>query len=165
MRLNTSLKELKFTGTKVTGAILDSGEVIECDDIIMNADYAHAVTHLLNGQSKPKEVLEKKKYSCSTFMLYLGLDKIYQDEPHHHIIFADNYRHNVEDIQSEKIVSDDMSVYVRNSSITDPSVAPAGQSGLYIWCPPSIPVMDLIGKHINKNIAIKFSRGSRQKRA
>lgn len=135
LRLNTSLKELKFTGTKVTGAILDSGEVIECDDIIMNADYAHAVTHLLNGQSKPKEVLEKKKYSCSTFMLYLGLDTIYQDEPHHHIIFADNYRHNVEDIQSEKIVSDDMSVYVRNSSITDPAVAPAGQSGLYILVP------------------------------
>jgi phytoene desaturase len=89
----------------------------------------------MNGRSQPKADLEKKKFSCSTFMLYLGLDTIYRDEPHHHIIFADDYRQNVDDIRGERHVSDDMSVYVRNSSITDPSVAPAGKSGLYILVP------------------------------
>ena len=68
-------------------------------------------------------------------MLYLGLDTIYRDEPHHHILFADDYRQNVADIQGERDVSKDMSIYVRNSSITDPTVAPEGHSQLYILVP------------------------------
>jgi len=60
---------------------------------------------------------------------------VYEDEPHHHIIFADDYAQNVADIQSEKTVSDDMSIYVRNSSVTDPGVAPEGHSQLYILVP------------------------------
>lgn len=135
LRLGTGVKEVLFNGSDVKGVRLDDGEVLECDDAIMNADYAHAVTTLMNGQSRPKAELEKKKFSCSTFMLYLGLDTIYRDEPHHHIIFADDYRKNVEDIKGERHVSDDMSVYVRNSSITDPAVAPAGKSGLYVLVP------------------------------
>ena len=135
LRLNTGVKEVKFNGSTVTGIETTDGELIPCDDVIMNADYAHAVTTLLNGRSKPAPELERKKYSCSTFMLYLGLDTIYRDEPHHHIIFADDYRKNVEHIQGERELSDDMSVYIRNSSITDPHVAPEGKSGLYILVP------------------------------
>lgn len=135
LRLGTGVKEVLFEGSRVKGVLLEDGETLPCDDAVMNADYAHAVTSLLNGRSRPSAELEKKKFSCSTFMLYLGLDTIYHDEPHHHIIFADDYRKNVEDIKGEREVSDDMSVYVRNSSITDPTVAPAGQSGLYILVP------------------------------
>jgi len=101
----------------------------------MNADYAHAATTLLNGRSKPVAELEKRKYSCSTFMMYLGLDTIYPDEPHHHVVFANDYAANVADIQSQRRVSSDMSVYIRNSSVLDPGVAPPGQSGLYILVP------------------------------
>lgn len=135
LRLNAPVKEVRWTGNRATGVLLESGELLDCDDVIMNADYAQAATKLLNGHSKSEAEMKKKKFSCSTFMLYLGLDTIYKDEPHHHIIFADDYRLNVQDIQGERIVSDDMSVYVRNSSITDPHVAPPGQSGLYILVP------------------------------
>ncbi len=135
LRLGTGVKEVLFHGGNVKGVKLDDGEVVECDDAIMNADYAHAVTTLMNGRSRSATELEKKKFSCSTFMLYLGLDTIYRDEPHHHILFADDYRKNVEDIKGERHVSDDMSIYVRNSSVTDPLVAPAGKSGIYVLVP------------------------------
>ena len=135
IRLGTGVKELKFSGSRVTGVELDDGELLECDDAVVNADYAHAMTSLMNGRSVPAEKLGKKKYSCSTFMLYLGLDKIYRDEPHHHIIFADDYEKNVSDIQGERELSEDMSIYIRNSCVTDPLVAPEGQSGLYILVP------------------------------
>jgi phytoene desaturase len=135
VRLSCPVREVLFTGRKATGVRLENGETLMCDDVIVNADYAHAATTLLNGHSQPKPVLERKKYSCSTFMMYLGLDTIYPDEPHHHVIFADDYAANVADIQGQREVSDDMSVYIRNSSITDPSVAPPGQSGLYILVP------------------------------
>jgi phytoene desaturase len=78
--------------------------------------------------------LRNKKYSCSTYMLYLGVDKVY-DEPHHQIIFAHDYKENVKDIISRSRVSEDMSVYVRNATITDPTLAPKGHSALYVLVP------------------------------
>lgn len=133
--LSTAMKEVVFENGNAKGVKLENGELLEADHVIMNADYAHAMVNLMNGASKPEEEMGSKKFSCSTFMLYLGLDKIYEDEPHHHILFADDYAQNVNDIRGEKIVSDDMSVYVRNSSITDPTVAPEGHSQLYILVP------------------------------
>ncbi len=135
IRLGASVKELKFSGGRVTGVELDGGELLECDDAVVNADYAHAMTSLMNGRSRSPERMGRKKFSCSTFMLYLGLDTIYRDEPHHHILFADDYERNVREIQGERELSDDMSIYVRNSSVTDPLVAPEGHSGLYVLVP------------------------------
>ena len=81
----------------------------------------------------PKK-LRDKKYSCSTFMLYLGVDTLY-DEPHHKIIFANDYRANVDDIVSRSRLSDDMSIYVRNASRLDDSLAPRGHSAVYVLVP------------------------------
>ena len=135
LRLSTPVKELRFQGAKAVGVELEDGEVLDCDDVVVNADYAYAMSALMNGRSVESSKLERKKYSCSAYMLYLGLDKIYRDQPHHHIIFADDYHHNVTQIQGEREISEDMSIYVRNSCVTDPLVAPEGQSGLYVLVP------------------------------
>lgn len=135
LRLNSEVKEIHYKGKKAASVTLASGEVLECDDLVVNADYAQA-RHIIFGKNNETEEQQlKKKYSCSTFMLYLGLDKIYQDEPHHHVVFAEDYHQNLRDIQGEEIVSDDMSVYIRNSSVTDPTVAPEGHSQLYVLVP------------------------------
>lgn len=135
IRLNAPVKEVLFEGNRSTGVELESGEIIEADEVVLNADYANAMSTIMNGHGKSEASLRSKKFSCSTFMLYLGLDKIYEDEPHHHIMFADDYEANVHDITSEKRISEDMSIYVRNSSVTDPTVAPEGHSQLYFLVP------------------------------
>jgi phytoene desaturase len=135
LRLESPVKQLLHHGRTLSGAELENGERISTDAVIVNADYGHAATRLFGARNEPEGKMRRRKFSCSTFMLYLGLDTIYPDEPHHHILFADDYKANVADIQSERHVSDDMSIYIRNSSITDPQVAPAGQSGLYILVP------------------------------
>lgn len=135
LRLEAPVKQLRMTGKNLTGAELENGEVIHADAVVVNADYAHAATQLFNGYNANEEKMRRKQFSCSTFMIYLGIDKLYENEPHHHILFADDYKANVADIQSQRHVSDDMSIYVRNSCVTDPHVAPAGQSGLYILVP------------------------------
>ncbi|MDP0492277.1 MAG: phytoene desaturase family protein [Verrucomicrobiota bacterium JB023] len=135
IRLSTEVDEILFTGKSARGVRLKNGDELACDHLICNADYAHARSTIFGEHNKSREELLKKKYSCSTFMLYLGLDKIYEDEPHHHIIFADDYLKNVQDIQGEREVSKDMSVYVRNSSINDPKVAPPGHSQIYVLVP------------------------------
>jgi phytoene desaturase len=68
-------------------------------------------------------------------MMYLGLDRVYPDAEHHLIVFARDYRRCLEDITQAKVVSDDLSLYVRNAVTLDPSCAPAGHSALYILAP------------------------------
>jgi phytoene desaturase len=77
--------------------------------------------------------LQKKKFSCSTFMLYLGVDKKYV-APHHNIVFAEDYRKNISDIQEGRL-SEDSSFYVQNASVTDDTLAPNGKSTIYLLVP------------------------------
>jgi phytoene desaturase len=137
IRLNTTVKRLLLDGKAVRGVELENGEKVYADEVIVNADFAYAMTHLvedgrLRKYSRPK--LAKKRYSCSTFMLYLGLDKIY-DVPHHSIVFAKDYRSNVADIFHNGRLSEDTSLYIQNPSVTDPSLAPPGKSAVYVLVP------------------------------
>jgi phytoene desaturase len=67
-------------------------------------------------------------------MMYLGVDKKY-DLSHHNIVFAGDYRGNIEDIANRKVLSDDMSFYIQNACVTDPTLAPEGKSTIYILVP------------------------------
>jgi phytoene desaturase len=143
IHLNAPVKKVCVSGKKATGVELISGESMKADSVIINADFGHAMSTLFDPGIIRKWApakLREKKYSCSTFMLYLGIDKIY-DEPHHNIIFANDYKENVKDIISRRKLSEDMSVYVRNATITDPTLAPQGHSALYVL----VPTMNMHG--------------------
>lgn len=64
--------------------------------------------------------------------MYLGVDGIFDDLPHHNILFADDYRNNIDDIVKRKVISDDLSIYVQNASVVDKTVAPNGKSTLFV---------------------------------
>jgi len=137
IHLNSPVKKIRVAGRNATGIELDSGDVVSADSIIINADFGHAMETLFDKGVIRKwtpEKLRRKKYSCSTFMLYLGVDTLY-DEPHHQIVFAKDYKENVKDIISRSRLSDDMSVYVRNASKLDKTIAPEGHSALYVLVP------------------------------
>lgn len=122
---------------RATGVVLKNGEFLKSDVVVINADFGHAMENLFRPgiikKWSPKN-LRNKIYSCSTFMLYLGLNKCY-NEPHHNIVFAKDYKKNVEDIVDRYKLSDDFSFYIRNASVTDPSLAPASHSALYVLVP------------------------------
>lgn len=133
----TPVKQLMLNGREVTGVELENGEKIFADNVIINADFGHAMTNLVpNGALKKytEEKLNRMKFSCSTFMMHLGIDTVY-DLPHHSIVFARDYKKNVDEIFRLNRSSDDISFYVRNASITDPTLAPPGKSSLYILVP------------------------------
>ncbi|WP_223640822.1 phytoene desaturase family protein [Planococcus sp. 4-30] len=133
----TGVKKLWIENRKVKGVDLENGRREAADEVIINGDFAHAMNNLVEPGILKKyspEKLAKKKYSCSTFMLYLGLDKKY-DLSHHTIVFAKDYKKNVEEMTKSRILSADPSIYVQNASVTDPTLAPEGKSALYILAP------------------------------
>lgn len=133
----TPVKRILLDGRRASGVELENGERILADSVIINADFGHAMTHLVpDGALKKytRKKLDKMKFSCSTFMMHLGVDGCY-DLPHHSIVFARDYKKNVDEIFKQNRSSDDISFYVRNASVTDPSLAPEGKSSLYILVP------------------------------
>ncbi|MFG6149109.1 phytoene desaturase family protein [Halobacillus sp. B23F22_1] len=137
IHLNEGVQEFNLHDKKITSLTLQSGASFEADEVIVNADFAHAMNHFIKGDvlkkySQPK--LEKKKYSCSTFMIYIGADKLY-DMPHHTILFAEDYKKNVEEMTKDLVLSEEPSIYIHNASVTDDTLAPAGHSAIYILAP------------------------------
>jgi phytoene desaturase len=137
--LNTAVDRVLVKDGIATGVLLGTGEKIGADAVVVNADFAYAMSRLFDEGVLKKytpQKLASMKYSCSTFMLYLGLDTRY-DEPHHNILMSNNYRRDIEDMLTGHVHSDNMSIYIRNAAATDPTLAPEGKSGLYILVPVS----------------------------
>ncbi len=141
LNYNTKVEKLLLGGRKgdeVRGVVLENGEKAEADAVVVNADFGYALCNLMPADKLKRwtpEKLEKKKFSCGTFMLYLGLDKIYDSLNHHNIIFADDYRANVELMFNDHKMTDDFSFYIQNASVTDDTLAPEGKSTLYVLVP------------------------------
>ena len=137
IHLNTAVKQLVIENKKISGVELYSGEQILADETVLNADFGYAMKNLFPQGTLKKyspEKVDSKEYSCSTFMLHLGLDKIY-DLPHHTVFFAEDYKRNIQDIFKNKVLSEDLSFYVRNASVTDSTLAPEGHSSVYVLVP------------------------------
>ncbi len=137
--LNTAVKEIIVKNGRAVGLELENGEVLEGDHVIINADFAYAMDNLVPEANKKKytsEKMRKKKYSCSIFMMYLGVDKQYPLE-HHNIYFSDDYKQNITEITHGNKVPEDPSFYIQNAVVTDSSVAPPGKAALYVLVPVS----------------------------
>jgi phytoene desaturase len=137
IRLGEPVREVLFQGRRAHGVRTDAGE-IACDALLINADFARAMTRLVPDRLRRRwtdRKLERKKFSCSTFMLYLGIDGLYDQVPHHTIYISQDYVQNLDEIENRHVLSDDPSFYVQNASVTDPTLAPAGRSTLYVLVP------------------------------
>lgn len=135
---STPVRQLIVRDGRAVGVELSSGETVPADAVVVNADIGHAICNLFPRSALRKwtpEKLRKKKFSCSTFMLYLGLDRRYDHLTHHTIFFASDYRRNVEEITEKLVLSDEPSFYVQNAAQTDPTLAPPGHSTIYVLVP------------------------------
>ncbi len=135
--LNEPVEEIETKNGRATG-VRTATRTLPADAVVMNADFANAIRKLLPGHSRRRWTdrrVETRRYSCSTFMLYLGIEGRYDDVSHHTIYLAEDYKQNLRDIERDHKLSADPSFYVQNASITDPTLAPDGHSTLYILLP------------------------------
>lgn len=135
--LGEEVKAVLFEDGRAVGVRTNAGEH-RADALVINADFAHAMTKLVPNQFRhawTDAKIEKKKFSCSTFMMYLGIEGRYDHLPHHTIHCAEDYATNLTDIESRHVLSTDPSFYVQNATPTDPALAPAGHSTLYVLAP------------------------------
>jgi len=138
-RLNEPVEEILFEGRRAVGVRTATGE-LRADAVVVNADFGHAMTTLVPGRLRRRwtdATIASKRFSCSTFMLYLGIEGRYEQLMHHNIYMARDYRQNLDDIENQHVLTEDPSFYVENPCRTDDTMAPPGHSALYVLVPVS----------------------------
>ncbi|MBI1337803.1 MAG: phytoene desaturase [Phycisphaera sp.] len=137
IRLNEPVTRVMFEGDRAVGVKTELGEY-PADAVLVNADFAHAMKNLVPNRLRRRwrdEKIDRKKFSCSTFMMYLGIEGRFDDLAHHTIFLAKDYEKNLHEIEKSHTLSDNPSFYVQNACVTDPTLAPAGMSTLYVLAP------------------------------
>jgi phytoene desaturase len=152
IRLGEPVTEILFAGRRATGVRTATGNHL-ADAVVVNADFARAMERMVPNHLRRRwtnERIAKKKFSCSTFMMYLGIEGTF-DLPHHTIHISSEYEKNLDDIENRHVLSEDPSFYVQNACVTDPTLAPKGHSTLYILAP-------VTHQHENVNWAVEKER-------
>lgn len=136
VRLDTPVERIVYAGGRPT-AVQTPDRQFAVDAVVMNADFAHAAPKLLPDEHRPRwkdKKLAKAKLSCSTFMLYLGLEGEVRDLPHHTILLAREYLRNIKEIEAG-VLPTEPSLYVQHAGATDLGMAPKGHTSLYVLVP------------------------------
>ena len=137
IRLGEGADEILFDGRQAVGVRTRRGE-LRADAVVLNADFGHAMQRLVPERLRRRwsdRAIEGKRWSCSTFMMYLGLEGRLDDLAHHTIFLSKDYAQNIAEIEHGAAPPERPSFYVQNPGITDPTLAPPGHTPLYVLVP------------------------------
>ncbi len=133
---NSPVEEILLVGNKTAGVLVNGkpryGEIVLC-----NADFPYAMKNLIKDESKKGKYKTSKidtmKYSTSSFILYLGLNKKYKTNVHS-IRFAEDFKRNIDELDNGTLPMDP-SFYMYSPSQIDPTIAPNGKELIYVLVP------------------------------
>lgn len=139
---NSPVEKILIEDKQAYGILLRDKEIL-ADYVVCNADFPYAIKNLVQDTAAKGKYTDKKvdsmKYSCSCFIMYLGMDRKYEGvDQLHNFVFAEDLDKNLEDIFAGKLL-DNPSYYLYMGSKMDQSMAPEGKDGLYLL----VPVSDL----------------------
>ena len=142
LRLSTPVEGIETAGRRVT-AIRAGGARHPVDMAASNADVVHTYGRLLGDRARAAR-LGAKRHSMSLFVIYFGLRGERPDLAHHMVLFGPRYRELIHDIFNADGLADDFSLYLHAPSVTDPSLAPPGDSAYYVLSPvPHLGTADI----------------------
>jgi phytoene desaturase len=148
LRLDSEVREINCVPTAggkpcATGVTLASGERLDADIVVSNADTAWTYRYLIAPQFRrhwTDRKIEKGRYSMSLFVWYFGTDCQYPDVPHHMMVLGPRYRELLNDIFKHHVLAEDFSLYLHRPTASDPSMAPPGCDAFYVLAP--VPHLD-----------------------
>ncbi len=116
-----------------TGVETECGEKLHFDAIVSNADTVRTHKELLQAENT-KRFQKRRKYepACSGVVLYLGLDRRYDQLLHHNFVFSNSPEEEFESIYHRGEPAVDPTCYLCAPAMTEPGVAPSGGEALYV---------------------------------
>jgi phytoene desaturase len=139
-RYGTAVRALEPAGRRVTGVLLDDGERLPADAVVVTADAPQALVPGLRGPRRPV-------YSPSCVALHLGVRAGLPGHAHHTISFGGAWREVFRELTRDGafpgggpgarrgMIMSDPSLLISMPSRTDPSLAPDGGHVLSVVAP------------------------------
>ncbi len=134
IRCNTPVERILVDGERATGVALSTGEALNADVVVANADLGYVYRQLLPDDGTATR-LDRKEYGCSTIMFYWGLDKQYPRLEPHNLFLCGDYRGNFDAIFKGSGLPERPDFYIHAPVRLDPSMAPAGHETLVAAVP------------------------------
>lgn len=138
VRLSTEVSQILVENGRARGVLLSTGERIDADVVVSNADSAWTYRYLVPGEARRRwtdRKIDRANYSMSLFVWYFGTKRKYEDVAHHTILLGPRYKGLLEDIFVRHVLADDFSLYLHRPTATDPSLAPEGRDTFYVLSP------------------------------
>lgn len=138
IKKNTDITKIKVKSNRATGVITSTGDEIDADVVICNADPPTVYKEMLDPQFSKKALIKPEKftqYSMGLYVLFFGSKKQYPSVAHHTIWMAERYKELLNDIFDKRILTKDFSLYLHRPTATDETFAPTGKDSFYVLCP------------------------------
>lgn len=118
----------------VEGIVTDGGERIEFGAVISGCDAVLTHRDLLSGTVAARRFERRRSYepACSGVVLYLGLDRRYDQLLHHNFVFSRDPHEEFDSIYHLGRPAADPTCYVCAPACTEPEVARPGGEALYV---------------------------------
>ena len=120
-------------GDMITGVTDETGESHRAMAVVSNMDSVRTHRELLKG--RPLADFERRREyepACSGVVMYLGLDRRYEQLAHHDFVFSKNPEEEFHHIYELGEPAPDPSAYIAAPAITESGVAPKGGEALYV---------------------------------
>ncbi|SEO97959.1 phytoene desaturase family protein [Trujillonella endophytica] len=127
-RYGTAVDRLDMAGRRVTGVVLDDGERLPADAVVVTTDAPHTLVPGLRGPRRPT-------YSPSCVALHLGVRAELPGSAHHTISFGAAWRQVFDELTRDGRPMSDPSLLISMPSVTDRSLAPDGGQVLSVVAP------------------------------
>ncbi len=137
-RYGTAVGRVDVHGGRARGVVLDDGEPIGADAVVVTADAPLAMRELLPPAAAGpvwKRRLPRQKYSPSCFLLLAGSGRAYPGASHHTISFGRAWRRTFSELIDRGELMSDPSLLVTNATASDPELAPPGRHTYYVLAP------------------------------
>jgi phytoene desaturase len=131
IRTGVGVEAVEADSDRVSGVRLAGGERVGADVVVADVDAAHLYGDLLPDRASLRRVRQAGR-SSSGFVLLLGVRGRTDGLGHHTVSFSADYEAEFGAIHQRGMASDDPTVYVCSSSVTDPSAAPPGCENWFV---------------------------------
>ena len=128
LRYDTEVRELELRGSRVTGVLLNDGERLPTDAVVVTVDRPEALVPGFRRVRRPV-------YSPSCVAVHVGVRSELPGQAHHTISFGAAWREVFDELTRDGRPMTDPSLLVSMPSRTDRSLAPEGGQVLSIVAP------------------------------
>ncbi|KAM0789932.1 hypothetical protein ACM66B_006772 [Microbotryomycetes sp. NB124-2] len=157
-RMSTSVERILLSedGRTAKGVVLDNGEELTADVVVINVDLIWSLNNLFQPTAYAKKLADKP-VSCSSVSFYWSMDKIIPELGSHTIFLADEYRESFDSIFREHSIPKEPSFYVNKPTHVDPTAAPDGKDAVIVLVPVG-HISDKLPSSSNWDAIVKSAR-------